>query len=83
MRVTTAAALEWFKDEKDALLKLLGDGGTYERYFVVLNDHAREAIAVRLVSSALKDAVIIKSSAAASPAGEKKGGLFSRLFGRK
>ena len=83
MRVTVAAALDWFQDEKAALLKLLGDGGTYERYFVVLNDHAREAIAVRLTSAALKDAVIIKSSAAATPAGEKKGGLFSRLFGRK
>lgn len=82
LRVTLNAALEWFADEKTALLKHLADGGTYERYFVVLNDHAREAIAVRLSSSALKGSVSVKASAAA-PGAEKKGGLFSRLFGKK
>jgi hypothetical protein len=82
MRVTVTAALEWFQDGKAALLKHLADGGTYERFFVVLNDHARESIAVRLTSGALKGAVTVKGAAAA-PESEKKGGMFSRLFGRK
>jgi len=83
LRVTVTAALDWFKNDKAALLKHLADGGTYERYFVVLNDHAREAIAVRLLSSALKGSVSVKSATTAAPAQERKGGLFSRLFGRK
>jgi hypothetical protein len=80
LRATVASALDWFKDEKAALLQHLAEGGTYERYFVVLNDPAREAIAVRLTSTALKGSV--KPSAAAAPAEDKKRGLFSRLFGR-
>jgi hypothetical protein len=82
LRVTLAAALEWFKDQKPALVKHLEDGGTYERYFVVINDPAREAIAVKLTSAALK--VSAKAAPAASSAGTpaKKGGLFSRLFGK-
>jgi hypothetical protein len=83
MRVTLAAALDWFKDEKAALLKQLGEGASYERYFVVINDHAREAIAGRLASNALKDEVVVRSAAADAPASGKKGGMFSRLFGRK
>lgn len=79
MRVTLSTAFDWFKDGKQALLKHLADGGTYERYFVVINDPAREAIAVRLASQALKDQV--KTAPAAAPE-EKKGGFFSRLFGK-
>ncbi|MDI1320565.1 MAG: hypothetical protein PSW75_10295, partial [bacterium] len=84
MRVTVNVALEWFKDAKDgkeALVKHLSDGGTYERYFVVLNDPVREAIAVRLLSGALKGSVSVKTAAA--PVEEKKAGLFGRLFGKK
>ena len=80
MRATVASALDWFKDEKAALIKLLGDGGTYERYFVVINDHAREAIAVRLASAALKDLVTVKPAPPSSS--DKKGGFFSRMFGK-
>jgi hypothetical protein len=80
LRVTLNAALEWFKDQKPALVKHLEDGGTYERYFVVVNDPAREAIAVKLTSAALK---VSAKAAAASPSAEaKKGGFFGRLFGR-
>ncbi len=82
LRVTLNAALDWFTDGKAALIKHVSDGGTYDRYFVVLNDPAREAIAVRLTSSALKGSITAK----AAPVGaveEKKGGFFSRLFGRK
>ncbi len=67
MRVSTSAALDWFKDDKEALLKLLGDGGTYERYFVVANDPAREAIAVKLTSSLLKSTIKPGPAAAAAP----------------
>lgn len=77
--VTVTAALDWFTEEKAALLKQLAAGVTYERYLVVLNDPVREAIAVRLLSFALKDQVEVK---AAAPVEQKKGGLFARLFGR-
>lgn len=81
MRATVAAAFDWFKDEKEAMLKQLGEGVSYERYFVVINDPAREAIAVRLASAALKNVVAAKP--AAQPATEKKGGFFSRMFGKR
>lgn len=80
LRTTLTAALEWFKDQKTDLEKHLQDGGTYERYFVVINDPAREAIAVKLTAAALK--VSAKPAATASPGEPKKGGLFSRLFGK-
>jgi hypothetical protein len=83
LRVTTNAALDWFKAEKEALLKLLADGGTYERYFVVANDPAREAIAVKLASSVLKDAVKPGQAAGAPESGDKKSGFFSKFFGKR
>jgi hypothetical protein len=79
LRASVAAALDWFKDEKEVLLKHIAEGGTYDRYFVKLNDAAREAIAVRLASAALKSVATVK---AAAPAEEKKSGFFGRLFGR-
>ncbi|MSU46040.1 MAG: hypothetical protein EXS42_02650 [Lacunisphaera sp.] len=78
LRTTVPAALDWFKDDKTALLQHLSDGGTYERYSTVLNDHAREAIAVRLISAVLK--VETKAESKSSEAAGKKGGFFSRLF---
>lgn len=78
LRTSFAAALEWFKDQKEALQKLVEGGGTYDRYFVTINDPAREAIAVKLTAAALK--VAAKPAAAAGD--KKKGGLFSRLFGK-
>lgn len=83
MRITLGTAFEWFKDEKAALLKHLADGGTYERYFVVINDPVREAIAVRLASVALKDVAPAGATVAAVATEEKKGGFFSKLFGKR
>ncbi len=81
LRATVQAALDWFKDGKAALVKHVSDGGTYERYFVVINDPAREAIAVRLTSNLLK--VEAKAAApSATPVEGKKGGFFGRLFGK-
>jgi hypothetical protein len=82
MRMTLTTALDWFKDQKAALVKHLEDGGSFERYFVVINDPAREAIAVKLTAAVVK--VTPKSSApSVSSASEpKKGGLFGRLFGK-
>lgn len=82
LRVTTTAAFDWFKDQKAALIKQIEDGNTtYERYFVVINDPAREAIAVRLASSTLQ--VSAKAAAPSAAVGEaKKGGIFGRLFGK-
>ncbi len=84
MRVTTNTALEWFKDDKEKLIKLISDGGSYERYFVVINDPAREAIAVKLASNALKGvAKAAPASASAAASDDKKGGFFSKFFGKK
>lgn len=83
MRVTLNSTLDWFKEEKAALIKQIADGGSYERYFVVINDPVREAIAVRLTSVALKDLIPPGSAAAQAAPEEKKGGFFSKLFGRR
>jgi hypothetical protein len=83
MRVTANAAFEWFKADKEALLKHLADGSTYERYFVVVNDPAREAIAVKLASSVLKAVPKSGSAATAAESDEKKGGFFSKFFGKR
>jgi hypothetical protein len=80
MRATVAAAFEWFKDEKAGLIKQLGEGGSYERYFMVINDPAREAIAARMASAVLK--VESKTPEDTAPAAGKKGGFLSRLFGK-
>lgn len=80
LRPAVVAALEWFKDQKDNLINDLSQGGSLERYFVVVNDPAREAIAIRLI------APLVKSEPKETPsfsAGEtKKRGFFSRLFGK-
>lgn len=82
LKVNLNATIDWFKDQRAALEKHLADGGSFERYFVVINDPAREAIAVKLTAAVVK--VSAKSSSAAAPSsGEtKKGGLFGRLFGK-
>jgi len=82
LRATVVAALEWFKDEKAELIKFLASGGTLERYFLVLGDPAREAIAVKLTTGLVK-ASAAKVAAPGAAAAEKKGGFFSRLFGRR
>ena len=84
MLVTVNSALDWFKDGKAALLKHLADGGSYERYFVVLNEPVREAIAAKLLSIAFKN--VAKTSPSAAPAATteaKKGGFFSKMFGKR
>ena len=80
LKTNLTAALDWFKDQRTDLELHLQNGGTYERYFVVINDPAREAIAVKLTSAAVK--VSSKPAAAATTGEQKKGGLFSRLFGK-
>ena len=77
VRPAVAAVLEWFKDEKAALVADLKAGGSLERHLVVIGDPVREAIAARLVRDALGGTA---QPATAEPA--KKGGFFSRLFGR-
>lgn len=83
MRITLTTALDWFKDEKAALLKQLADGVTFERYFVVINDPVREAVAVRLAGVALKDQLPAGAQVAVAAPEEKKGGFFSKLFGKR
>jgi hypothetical protein len=71
------AVLDWFKEEKAKLLADLKSGGSLERHLVVIGDPVREAIAARVVREILGGAA---QPAAEEPA--KKGGFFSRLFGR-
>ncbi|HYC72203.1 MAG TPA: hypothetical protein VEB66_13400 [Opitutaceae bacterium] len=80
VRLGIQAALEWFKDEKAALQKKMGEGVSLERYLVVIGDPAREAIAAKIAAPLL--GVTSARAAAAPSAGEddKKGGFFSRLF---
>ena len=78
----SVAVMEWFKADKAALLKNLGEGLTLERYFVVLNDAAREAIAVRLAASVIQpEQISRKSTPPVVVEAPKKKGLFARLFG--
>lgn len=83
LRTTANAALEWFKAEKEAMIKQVNDGGSYERYFVVLNDPAREAIAVRLVAGLLKGTATSSGMGLGTQPAEKKGGFFSKFFGKR
>jgi hypothetical protein len=82
LRATVVTALDWFKDEKAELVKQLAGGQTLDRYFLVLNDPAREAISVRWMSVLLKSSAKAAPQAQAAPAEKKKGGFFSKLFGR-
>jgi hypothetical protein len=83
LRINATAVFEWFKDQKATLLRDLAGSLTLERYFVVLNDAAREAIAVRLAAGILQPELAGKGIAAAgAPVELKKKGLFSRFFGK-
>ncbi len=78
LKPATEATFAWFKDQKEALTRSLAEGASLERYFVALNDPAREAIAVRLTTSVIG----VVKSAAPSESEPKKKGFFARLFGR-
>jgi hypothetical protein len=82
MRPNAIAIFDWFKDQKATLLRDLADSLTIERYFVVLNDAAREAIAVRLASAVLQSDLAARKISAAPAVEQKKKGLFSRFFGK-
>lgn len=68
----------WFREELAAIENDVSAGGSLERHFVVLGNAELEKKAVALLRPHLK----LKTPVAAEPA-EKKGGFFSRLFGRK
>jgi hypothetical protein len=71
--------LDLFKTELDELAASLKEGGSLERYLVVLEDPLKEALATELLEPIVRDAGV--PAEAAAPV--KKGGLwgfFSRLF---
>lgn len=78
VQIAVNGTLEWFKDATNALVDQLNAGGSLEREFVVIGDPAREAIAAHFFRQAV--ASRLKDATRTEPA--KKGGLFSRLFGR-
>ena len=72
----SAQAIEWFKDEFEALKKELKSGGSLERYLQPLGNAEAEKRATEMITPLLK-------SGGAAPG--KKGGLFGslgRLFGK-
>ncbi|MEO6993420.1 MAG: hypothetical protein ABI273_07315, partial [Lacunisphaera sp.] len=75
LRVSVAAALTYFQAQKEALIAELSAGSSLERYFVVINDPAREAIAVRLTSGLVK--ANPKAPSVSVPTESKKKGFFS------
>lgn len=78
VQIAVNGTLEWFKDATSALVDKLNAGGSLERELVVIGEPAREAIAARFFRQAV--ASRLKDATPTEPA--KKGGLFSRLFGR-
>lgn len=81
IQIATNSTVEWFKDATNALVEKLNAGGSLERELVIIGDPAREAIAAHAFRQAAGSR--LKSAAPATPAEPaKKGGLFSRLFGR-
>ncbi|HET7536343.1 MAG TPA: hypothetical protein VFJ90_07810 [Candidatus Didemnitutus sp.] len=87
LRPNTLVAFDWFKDQKTVFLRSVGEGLTLERFFLVLNDPAREAVAVRLTANVLQAEIAAARGSGAGAASEvaaepKKKGLFSRLFGK-
>lgn len=78
VKLAVAASLDWFKDQKAALVADLNAGGSLERHLVVIGDPAREAIAAKFFT----DATGVGTKPAADEPPARKGGFFSRLFGR-
>lgn len=79
IQAAVAGALDWFKDEKDAMQKAVEAGTSLERQLVVIGDPVREAIAARFFLRATGSKAAKTAKAAVEP---KKGGFFARLFGR-
>ncbi len=95
LRAKTLLAFGWFKDQRADLLKKMLEGTTLERFFLVINDTAREAIAIRLASTvmlpelerrkvAAAPAPVAAATAKAAPAAapQTKKGFWSRLLGK-
>jgi hypothetical protein len=83
LRAQFTAVFLWFSPQKKAMIDQLNGGTTLERYLVVINDPVREAVVAKIAGEMVKSEVKapVETSAAADE-GEKKGGFFSRLFGR-
>lgn len=93
LRAKTLLAFGWFKDQRGELLKKMVEGTTLERYFLVINDPAREAIAIRLASTVMLPELERRKAAAApvpapaasaktAAAQQPKKGFWARMFGK-
>jgi hypothetical protein len=71
-----------FKTELDELAASLKEGGSLDRYLMVLEDPVQEALAMELLEPVLREA---GAPVTADEAGKKGGlrGFFARLFGKK
>jgi hypothetical protein len=69
----------WFADELSELKKQIDQGGSIERYLMVLNDPVAETLVGVLLQPHLKAALPAQEEKKA----KKTGGFFARLFGKK
>lgn len=78
VRLKVDATLAWFKEDAAALREQLKTGATLDRFLVPVNDPAREAIAARITRQSLG----VEAASETATGDGRKGGFFSRLFGR-
>ncbi|MEO0796341.1 MAG: hypothetical protein AAFX93_14320 [Verrucomicrobiota bacterium] len=74
---------QYFPDQYRQLSRDIKSGKTMERVFMVVDDPERETICANIATRYLKENVVDDREEVAESAGAKKGGFFSRIFGRK
>lgn len=73
--------IKYFKEQFESLCKTLREGGSLERYFMVLENPETELIANKIVAQFLKQNGYLSDSQS-NVSQTKKAGFFARLFGR-
>lgn len=77
VKIAVDATVGWFRDQKEKLVAQIAAGTSLDRTLVVINDPVREAVAAHFLRLSIP-----ATAAPASEPQERKGGFFSRLFGR-
>lgn len=72
--------LSFFPEQKVELQEKIGEGISLERYFMVINNPKREAIAVALIGD-MVDGIAPKADSTKKAKKKKKKGFFAKLFG--
>ena len=80
LRERAAQVLELFKTELDEVAASLMEGGSLERYLVVLEDPLKEALATELLEPIVRETGVPAEAAAPVKKGGRLWGFFKRLF---